>query len=163
MVFRDVNWVAERTTAWDALGFSGYALFYTLMESGLLFGFIALLSLLLPRNWSKSMRFVTLSLLAFALAGWSIVEQIILIVLYGRLRKLGMALPWLSGAVPMWITGVLVALSVAIPLLVLRKWSKLQTEVESVLERLTILSGLYLFLDAVGVIVILVRNLGGLS
>lgn len=162
MAFRDVNWVAERTTTWDALGFTGYALFYTLIESVLLFGFIALLSLLLPRGWSRSMRFVTLSLLAFVLAGWSIVEQLILIVFYGRLRHLGAALPWLGGtAAPMWITAALVALTVIVPLLILNGRSKLQSGVEAVLERLTILSGLYLVLDGVGLIVILIRNLAG--
>jgi hypothetical protein len=162
MVFRDVNWVAERTTFWDAIGFTGYALFYTLVESILLFGFISLLGLLVPRNWSKSMRFVSLSLVGFALAGWSIIEQLILIIFFGRLRKLGIANPWLVSASPL-ITAGLIAISVAAPLLILRKSSKLQKAGADILERLTMLSGLYLFLDFVGIVVILIRNLGGLS
>jgi len=162
MAFRDINWVAERTTSWDALGFMGYAMFYTLIESALLFGFIALLSLLLPRTWKKSMRFVTLSLLAFVLAGWSIIEQLILIIFYGRLRQLGAVWPWLSNtSAPMWIAAALVTLSAVVPLLILHGRSKLQSGVEAVLERLTILSGLYLFLDGAGLIVILIRNLAG--
>lgn len=162
MVFRDVNWVAERTTSWDALGFTGYALFYTLLESILLYGFVSLLSLLAPRNWSKSMRFVSLSLIGFALAGWSIIEQLILIIFFGRLRKLGMANPWLVGAAPLIIAG-LIALSIALPLLILRKSIKLQKTSVEILDRLTMLSGLYLFLDFAGIVVILIRNLGGLS
>ena len=162
MVFRDVNWVAERTTSWDALGFTGYALFYTLLESTLLFAFIALLSLLTPRNWTKSMRFVSLSLLSFALAGWSIVEQLILIIFFGRLRHLGAAHPWLVEGAPL-ITALLIALSVAIPLLVLRKRGKLQKASIEILDRLAMLSGLYMFLDFAGIVIILVRNLGGLS
>ncbi len=162
MVFRDVNWVAERTTFWDAIGFTSYALFYTLLETSMLFGFIALLSLLTPRNWNRSMRFVTLSLLAYALAGWSIVEQLILIVFYGRLRKLGIAHPWLGEWAPL-IAAVLITISVAVPLLLFRRRSKLQNAGMEILDRLTMLSGLYLFLDLAGITVILIRNLGGLS
>ena len=163
MVFRDVNWVAERTTPWDALGFSGYALFYTLIESLLLFGFIALLSLLVPKDWNKTLRFAVLSLLAFALAGWSIMEQLILIVLWGRLQRLATSLTFLttSPLVGQAIFAGLIAISVAIPLILLRKSKKFQQGVYSLLERLTLLSGLYLFLDAVGIGIIIYRNIIG--
>ena len=83
MAFRDVNWVAERTTMWDGIGFVSYALLYTLVESALLFGFMALLSLLTPRNWNRTLRLTVLGSLGFLLAGWSILEQLILIVFYG--------------------------------------------------------------------------------
>jgi len=163
MVFRDVTWVAERTTSWDAIGFSGYALFYTLIESLLLFGFIALLSLLVPKEWNKTLRFAVLSLLAFALAGWSIMEQLILIVFWGRLQRLAVSLTFLttSPVVVQAIFAGLIIISVAIPLLLLRKNKKVQQGVFSLLERLTLLSGLYLFLDAVGIGIIIYRNIRG--
>jgi hypothetical protein len=163
MVFRDVNWVAERTTGWDALGFSGYALFYTLIESLLLFSFIALLSLLIPKAWNKTLRFSVLSLLAFALAGWSIMEQLILIVFWSRLRQLASSFTFL--VTTPWSVQVLIVLliiiSVAVPLLLLRRNEKLQNGVFAILERLTMLSGLYLFLDAVGIVIIIFRNIKG--
>ncbi len=160
MVFRDVNWVAERTTSWDALGFSGYALFYTLIESLLLFGFIALLGFIIPKNWNLTLRFVILSLIAFILAGWSIMEQLILIIFWGWLRHLAdsftflITQPWSSYV----IFAGLIVISVTVPLLLLRKYKGLQAKVYSVLDRLTLLSGLYLFLDAIGIIVIIIRN-----
>lgn len=160
MVFRDVNWVAERTTSWDALGFSGYALFYTLIESLLLFGFIALLGFIIPKNWNLTLRFVILSLIAFILAGWSIMEQLILIIFWGWLRHLAdsftflITQPWSSYV----IFAGLIVISMTVPLLLLRKYKGLQTKVYSVLDRLTLLSGLYLFLDAIGIIVIIIRN-----
>ncbi|MBN2045200.1 MAG: hypothetical protein JW757_09290 [Anaerolineales bacterium] len=162
MLFRDVNWVAERTTMWDAIGFSGYALFYTLLESILLTGFIVLLSLLLPQGWNKTLRMLVLSLTAFVLSGWSILEQLILIVFYGRLRKFGIANPWLAND---WVWGslfvALIALSMAVPILLLRKNTKLQDNLNAFLNRLTTLSGLYLFLDAAGIVVIIIRNVTG--
>ena len=163
MVFRDVSWVAERTTSWDAVGFSGYALFYTLIESLLLFGFIALLSLLVPKDWNKTLRFATLSLLAFVLSGWAIMEQLILIVLWGRLHRLAASTPFLTSSpiVTQVIFAVLIIISVAIPLLLLRKSKKIQLGVYSLLERLTLLSGLYLFLDAIGIGIIIYRNIRG--
>jgi hypothetical protein len=162
MVFRDINWVAERTTIWDGIGFSSYALFYTLLESLLLTGFVALLGLLFPKEWSKRMRFLMMSLLAFVLAGWSIAEQLILIVLFGRLRKFGMANPWLADE---WVWGsifvVLIVLTLVVPLLMLRNNPKLQKNVKSFLDRLMILSGLYLFLDGIGIVIIIIRNIAG--
>jgi hypothetical protein len=162
MVFRDINWVAERTTMWDAIGFSGYALFYTLLESILLTGFVALLNLLFPRNWGHKLRFLVMSLIAMVLAGWSIMEQLILIVFYGRLRKLGMAQPWLANP---WVWGsifvVLIIISVGVPILLLRDNEKLQKSTYGFLERLTTLSGLYLFLDAAGIVLIIIRNIAG--
>ncbi|MEJ2485906.1 MAG: hypothetical protein P8Y68_09245 [Anaerolineales bacterium] len=161
MVFRDVNWVAERTTSWDAVGFSGYALFYTLIESLLLFGFIALLGFIIPKNWNITLRFVVLSLVAFILAGWSIMEQLILIVFWGWLRHLADTLtflftsPWSAYV----IFAGLIVISVTVPLLLLRKHPGLQEKVYSVLERLTLLSGLYLFIDVIGMIIILIRNI----
>lgn len=161
MVFRDVNWVAERTTSWDAVGFSGYALFYTLIESLLLFGFTALLGLIIPKNWNLTLRFEVLSLVAFVLAGWSIMEQLILIVFWGWLRHLANTItflitqPWSAYV----IFAGLIVISVTVPLLLLRKYKRLQVKVYSVLERLTLLSGLYLFLDFIGIIIIIIRNI----
>ena len=163
MVFRDVNWVAERTTSWDALGFSGYALFYTLIESVMLFGFVSLLSLLVPKMWNKTLRFSTLSLVAFALAGWSIMEQLILIVFWGRLQRLAASLtflaktPWTSQL----IFVLLIVISFTIPLLLLRKNRAIQEGFFSILQRLTLLSGLYIFLDTIGIVLIIYRNITG--
>jgi hypothetical protein len=162
MLFRDINWVAERTSMWDAIGFSGYALLYALLESILLTGFVALLSLMLPRGWNKILRMLVLSLTAFVLSGWSIVEQLILIVFYGRLRHFGIANPWLANR---WAWGsifvVVIVLSMAVPILMMRGNSKLQEKINAFLDRLTILSGLYLFLDVVGIVIIIIRNIGG--
>ncbi|HAY84899.1 MAG TPA: hypothetical protein DCY42_08260 [Chloroflexi bacterium] len=161
MVFRDVNWVAERTTSWDALGFGGYALFYTLIESLLLFGFVALLGFLIPKTWNKVLRFDVLSLVAFVLAGWAILEQLILIVFWGKLRNLAASIPFLS-AKPwpaQFLFAALVAISVAVPLLLLLRSEKVQGWVNAVLERLTLLSTLYLFFDVVGIIIIIFRNI----
>ena len=161
MMLRDINWVAERSTTWDAVGFSRYALLYTLAESVFLFGFILLLSLLLPRRWNKTLRFTVLSLLAFVLAGWSIMEQLILIVLWTRLQALPARLPFLVAGkwVPLTIAVVLVLASVLVPLVFLRKSEKLQRNVFNILERLTLLSGLYLFLDAGALALVIYRNL----
>ena len=75
----------------------------------------------------ENIALLVMSLLAMALAGWSIMEQLILIVFYGRLRKLGIANPWLANP---WIWGsifvALIALSVAVPILLLRDNQKLQ-------------------------------------
>jgi hypothetical protein len=163
MAFRDVNWVAERTTMWDGIGFVSYALLYTLVESALLFGFIALLSLLTPRNWNRTLRLTVLGSLGFLLAGWSILEQLILIVFYGRLRKLGMALPNFFGQlwIPMTMLVVLITISALVPIWLLHTKPGFRKGLNTVFDRLILLSGLYLFLDFAGIILIIIRNTGG--
>ncbi len=161
MTFRDINWVAERSDMWDAIGFSGYAMLYTLVESAFLFGFVALLSLLVPRTWGYLLKFNTLSLTAFVLAGWSIMEQLILIVLWTPLRHLAASLPFLVTS-PFLRNGVfalLVTLTILLPLLLMRRSTKLQQTVYDLLDRLTLLSGLYLIIDAAAIILIIVRNI----
>lgn len=160
MMMRDVSWVAERSTSWDAIGFSGYAMLYTLSESIFLFALIALLSLLTPRTWHKNLRFAVLSLLAFALAGWSIMEQLVLIVFWTPLRRLAAQVPFLVSAdwVPLAIFTALVTISVATPIALLRNNEKLQAGWNSLLDRLTLLSGLYLVMDALALILVILRN-----
>ncbi len=161
MALRDVSWVAERTTPWDSLGFSAYALLYTLAESLLLFVFILLLSLLIPKNWPITLRFTALSLLAFALAGWSIIEQLILVLGYDSLVRWLSPLTFLhhSPGIGQAITALIVAVSVAVPLLLLRRYEKMQNGFFALLDRLTMLSGLYLFLDLLAIFLIVYRNL----
>ena len=88
-------------------------------------------------------------------------EQLILIVFWGWLRHLADPLTFLFTSP--WSAYVLFAglivISVTVPLLLLRKHPGLQEKVYSVLERLTLLSGLYLFIDVIGMIIILIRNI----
>lgn len=163
MAFRDVPWVSRRTNLWDGIGFASYGLLYTLLESALLLGFIALLSVLTPRQWSKSLRFTILTVIAFALASWSILEQLILIVLHDRLRIYATANPWLIS--PVWLPQALmagtIALTTAAAFLLLRNVPTVRQAMDNFLDRVAMLSGLYLLLDAAGLVVIIVRNVTG--
>jgi hypothetical protein len=73
-----------------------------------------------------------------------------------------MAHPWLTNP---WVWGsifvVLIAITVGVPILLLRKNEKMRNATYIVIDRLTTLSGLYLFLDAVGIVVIIIRNITG--
>jgi hypothetical protein len=163
MIFRDVPWVSRRTDLWDGIGFAGYGLLYTLLESVLLFGFIALLSLLTPRQWGKSLRITILSVIAFALASWSILEQLILIVLHDQLRAYAAENLWLISPVwlPQAMMAAIIALTTAIAFLLLRNITSIRLAMDNFLDRVAMLSGLYLVLDVAGFVVIVVRNVTG--
>jgi hypothetical protein len=161
MALRDIGWVAEGRTISGAIGFSAYVLLYTLFESLLLWGFLLLLGLLISRKWSKGQRLSALGSVAILLAGWSILEQIIL-VLYldkminflGRFAFLA-ASPWIGIAA----LGLLVTASFALPLFLVLRSPKLSNKLNAFFDRLNLLSGMYLFFDAVAIIIIIIRNI----
>ena len=160
MTLRDVGWVAEGRTVSGAIGFSAYVLTYTLIESLALFGGILLVGLLISKKWSKVQRMVSLGLVATVLSSWSIIEQIILVLLYSQMVRAlsGFALlgssPWLG----LVLLGLLVTLSFALPIFLALRSEKFTRNVLSIFDRLSLLSGLYLFFDFVAIIILIVRN-----
>ncbi|MEN8241629.1 MAG: hypothetical protein ABFS17_06890 [Chloroflexota bacterium] len=160
MTLRDVGWVAEGRTLSGAVGFSAYVLSYTLVESLVLFGGILLLGLLISKNWSTDQRLVSLGLVATVLASWSIIEQIILVLLHEQMTRafssfalLG-ASPWLGMA----LLGLLVTFSFALPVFLALRSEKFSSAMLSIFDRLSLLSGMYLFFDFAAIIILIVRN-----
>jgi hypothetical protein len=161
MTLRDVGWVVEDRSVSGAVGFSAYVLLYTLFESLLLWGFLLLLGLLISRKWGKDQRLTALGLVAMVLAGWSILEQIILVLyldkvvnLLSRFAFLGTS-PWIGMAA----LGLLVTVSFALPLLLVLRSPEFSRKVYAVFDRLNLLSGMYLFFDVIAIIIVIVRNL----
>lgn len=160
MALRDVGWVAEGRTISGAVGFSAYVLIYTLVESLFLFGVILLLGFLISKKWSKDQRLAALSLIAVTLSTWSILEQVILVLLYDRLVKALSGLVFLgkSPLIGILIAGVLVAISFALPVYLVLKSEKVTKGLLAIFDRLSILSGFYLFFDLIAIIILIVRN-----
>jgi hypothetical protein len=160
MALRDVGWVAEGRTVNGAVGFSAYVLVFTLVESLVLFGMIVLLGLLISKKWNKDQRLVSLSLVAVLLSTWSILEQVILVLLYDRLVNAlsGFTFlatsPWLGLA----ILGVVISISFALPVFLTLRSPKFTRGLTAAFDRLSLLSGFYLVFDVFAVIILIVRN-----
>lgn len=163
MIFRDVNWIAERTTASDSIGFAAYGLMYALVES--IFSYLVVLaaSFFLPAGWAKTKRINLLGLLIFGLAFWFIMEQVVQIYGPSRMRPIVEFFSHLPNPLLAFdlITWLLVVVSFVAPAVLVVRKENLDTWLTNVFDRLMILSGLYLFFDLAGILLVILRNQNG--
>ncbi len=161
LVFRDIQWMTERTNFWDALGVASYAMVFAFLESLLLFLILTLLGFLVPTQWTREMRIALLAGLFLILSVWAMLSQLYFLA---AVQTPGWFIFLMARTGhPVRILYVL-ALILVIPTLVLPAWFILRSEkflksVIGLIERLSLLSGLYLFFDVVGLIIVIIRNL----
>lgn len=160
LVFQDAGWVAERTNSWDAVGVASYGLFFALVESILLFLIFTVLGFTLPRYWKASKRVSFITLLVMILSIWGIIGQLLFIwninlpwPIIHFLAKIGHPLRWLY----------IISLAIVIPSVILPTYFFLKSEyphktIQNIADQLSILIGLYLFFDLIGIIIIIIRN-----
>lgn len=141
-VLYDVPAWLKYMTLWDLFGAISYALAFALLEAIALFLPLALAGWVIPKKWLRG-NFLALSF-AFVL------EAVVMaLVIQGNERLL-----WDKGLLLKIFAGVYAGLTVLIYL-----FSKIKTFVAAMGERILVLFYLYLFLDALAIIAIIVRNI----
>ncbi len=166
MVLQDFQWVMERTvSAWDGIGYAAYSLTFALFESIVIFLIIWLLSFLLPTEWKSNKTIAGMTIVIMSVSLWAILNQLYFFYIE---TPLVMSIPqtfisldhpirWFYSAAGI---GFLLMLAlIVVPLFFINRSKKFTKAVMSVIDRLIILSGLYIVLDVAGIIVILIRNL----
>jgi hypothetical protein len=161
LIFRDMDWVIERTNVWDAIGVGSYGMVFALIETLVIFVVIALLGFFTPAQWDIDRRIAFLSLLIIITALWAMISQ---------LRFLwNISLPF---PVMQFIARsehpfrLLYALSLAIvvptilvPVYLFIRSNKSVKFVQELTERLSMLTLSYLLFDLLGVVIVIIRNL----
>lgn len=166
MIMQDFQWVMERTVSvWDGIGYASYSLTFALFESIVIFIIVWLLSLLLPAHWKSNKTIAGMSMVIISVSIWAILNQ--LFFFYYNTPFVG-SIPQLfigSDHPIRWFYAIvgagflLVIGSIVFPIFLINKNKKFTNTVLSVIDRLIILSGLYIVLDIAGIIVIIIRNL----
>jgi hypothetical protein len=161
LAFRDVSWVTDRTNSWDAVGVVSYGLMFTFVESVLLFAVMVLLGYLVSTYWDAERRVALLSVLALIASVWAMLEQLFFLM--------GTGLPgWsidllIRSSHPLRTFYVLliglVGATVLGPALLVLRSQRVYAAVRALIERLSVLTIFYLVLDAIGVVIVIVRNL----
>ncbi len=161
LALRDVSWVSERTNAWDALGVISYGLIFAFVESAAAFLAIALLGWLVPARWDEARRIALLGVLVFAAAAWAIYGQAYFVwdlqlpsQLIQSAARSGHPFRLLFS-----IELGLVIPTVLLPALVVLRSDRFFRLVQATLERLAVLVGFYLFLDLLGLLIVIIRNI----
>lgn len=160
LAFRDLSWLADRTNAWDAIGVLCYGLLFALGESLIVFVFAALLGLLVSDRWEAERRTSVLALAVLVLSLWAMAGQLFFLTDY---HVPGNVIDFLVRAghpvrtMYLILVPVVGATFLAPTLLVLRS-GRAQGIANGAIQRLSLLAMLYLVLDALALVVVVVRN-----
>lgn len=161
LAFRDISWVAERTNFLDAIGVVSYGMIFAFLESLVVFLVALLLGILIPSRWGRDKRLATISLLVVVLALWAMLSQLYFLqnwnipsVILGLLAKSAHPLRFiyiiaLAFTVP----------SVTLPILMIYRSEKILRVILDVIDRISLLTIVYLLVDLVALIVVFFRNL----
>ena len=161
MVLMDFEWIGTRSNIMDSLGVVAYALVFALIESLMLFIASMGISLILPRSWDNGKRLAGMTWIILMISFWAALAQLYY-VLGGKIP--GFYSNWMinSGHPLRILVGTifpLLLLSVSIPLLLVTLKEKFTSITLNVAERLGTLSLAYLFLDLLGFLYIIYRNI----
>jgi hypothetical protein len=161
LAFRDISWVTERTNAWDAIGVVSYGLIFAFVESVVIFLIFALLGLLTPKQWESDRRISFLAFLVLITSVWGMISQLLFL---WNVSLPSQAVEFLRRSNHPLRIMYAVCLIVVTPTVLLPAYSfirskKAVTVMQNLIERLALLTSFYLFFDALGLIVIIIRNL----
>jgi uncharacterized membrane protein len=156
--------MANRSTSWDAIGVGAYGLVFSLIESTLVFILLWLLSFLLPKTWGDNKRVSFLGLLYFLLAAWLVVLQVFGSYVQDKFesitnRFLSIDHPLRASIIFFALIIVCIYISFAYTALRFIKNEKLIQLFDSFIDRISVLSTLYLVVDLIGVVIIILRNI----
>jgi hypothetical protein len=161
LVLRDYSWVAERTNAWDAVGVAAYGMMFAFFESVFAFAIVTLVGFALPKQWDEKRRIAFLSLLVFLVALWAIVGQLYFLwninlpsVLIMLLAGSAHPLRWLYAGL-----FALVSVTVIVPVYLFVRTENVSSSIYNFVERIAVLSAIYLVFDGIGLGIFLIRNL----
>jgi hypothetical protein len=161
LAFRDVSWVAERSNMWDAIGVVSYGLIFAFVESLIIFLIAVLLGFLVSKHWDADRRVVLVSILVLIDALWSMFCQYYFLGGLSIPANLNRYLVQTGHPVRILYTFIVpvVSLSALIPAYLILKSEKAFQFFRGLVDRLTLLTLFYLFLDVIGLIIVIVRNI----
>ncbi len=166
VTFSNIETVMYRSTSvFDGIGYAAYALLLALLESALLCLLLWALGWLLPQRWPQERRLVQLTLIGWVILVWAALGQIYTFWFAEWQREfIDHLFLWLSyrrAFNPVALLLILLALagSVFFPIFLFNRKQKFTPPMAKLFERVSLLSWLYLALDALALVVVFFRNL----
>lgn len=157
----DMSWVAERTNFWDAVGVIAYGLVFAFLESLLIWLAACLLGFLISLHWQIGQRVTALGALALAASFWGMAGSLYFL-LDTSLPSFILTTLIQSGHPLKLLYAVVLALvipSIALPVFLILHSKRFYRLASDLLERLALLTTVYLALDAAGLVIVLLRNI----
>ena len=161
LVFRDMSWIIKRTNVWDAIGNASYAMVYAFFESVMVFCVLVLMGLITPKRWEVNKRIAFLTVLFLTAAIWGMISQLLYLWTIWLPQSVLQTIAETGRPLFMLylISLALVGLTVTLPVFTFLVWKKAIPVTLDFMDRISTLSTLYLFLDVVGLVIVVIRNL----
>jgi hypothetical protein len=161
LAFRDFSWVTERTNSWDAVGVVSYGLIFTFLESVLVFLVAVLLGLFVSGKWAENRRITTIGILVIITSLWAMASYLFFMLNISIPRETILFFKSLAHPLRVLyaISLALVGPTIAIPVFLVLRSDKFLKGMQSVFERLSLLTVFYLFFDFVGLVIVIIRNI----
>ena len=158
---RDFDWLTARTNSWDAIGVVSYGLFFTFLESLVVFIAAALLGFLISNKWDEKKRISLMGVLVIILSLWSMVNQTYFLrAIQPSEQIVGFYISTGRPFMALYITALaLVGISFALPTYAILTFSKVEKVVLEGFDRLSTLIILYLVFDVAALVIIVIRIL----
>ena len=159
LFFWDFSWIEERSGTWNAIGVGAYALVIALIESVIVLLVALLLGFLIPKVWSPKERASVLALIILLISFWAILGQLYFI---NKPDLTWLILPLATLSSPLFmlylVSGVIIVISLVIPIWFALSSEKFNKGLDAVLERVSFLMVIYLLLDVIAIIIVVWRN-----
>jgi hypothetical protein len=146
-VFKEVPAWLIRLSTWDLIGAVAYTQAFALVESLIVFILLTILAALLPASILRS-HFSSLSLTII------LVTSVWFILAHFNAETIRL---W--GGKQFLIWGMLYTLSLAVAIFLVYQLKFLQRVIDAALQRLSVLSYIYVFIGIVSLIIVIVRNI----
>jgi hypothetical protein len=161
LAFRDISWLTERTNLWDAIGVVSYGMLFALAESTVIFLLVALIGLITPPGWRSDRRITFLGLLILLVSLWAIIGQLLFL---WNVSLPGQVVQFLRHSNHPLRILYLLCLAVVVPTILLPVYLFIRSKksvavMQDLMERFSLLTTFYLFFDAVGFVIVILRNL----
>lgn len=159
LFFWDFSWIEERSGTWNSIGVGAYALVIAMVESVFVLLVSLLLGFLIPKVWSLRERASAMALIILLMSVWAILGQLYFISA-PNLTWLILTLASFSSPLFMLYLGLggIVVISFVIPIWFALNSEKFRRGLDAVVERVSLLTILYLAVDAVSIIIVAWRN-----
>jgi len=161
--FYNFKWVAERTKAWDAIGYGAYALAFALFESLFVSLIITPVYLLLRKSYDKDTSVAILGITFLIISFWVIFGRVntsrdtsATTFMFEMREKYNLRLRYLY---PLFFLVIgAIAASMTLPPFLILKFTKLKNLVIEILKRLELLSYIYLIMNLISIVIVIIRN-----
>ncbi len=164
LFFNDYAWIAKRTNAWDAIGVGSYGLVFALVESTLVFLGAVLLGFFVSTKWEQNRRLALMSVLVLVTSLWAMIGQLYFLSHLSISLPVPLTLFLLRSGHPVrylnLLAAIIIGLTVLAPAFFILKSQKTLHFVMDSIERISLLTIFYLFFDFIGLIIIIIRNVG---